>query len=159
MNAKCEVKIFRTEFRAEQKITLFCDNNKKKGQFSDLPFFILFGLIVGRINKTSTERRPRFEKDDSQNRPFVLSSSPQHNLRDLRHPHIFYILPLVFCFFLLFWIASCFLFFVLDTHPTSFKTNLATFCSAPTNFTIPTLCPLNRQNDRIHRRSSNPRAA
>ena len=30
--------MFRTEFRAEQKITLFCDNNKKKGQFSDLPY-------------------------------------------------------------------------------------------------------------------------
>ena len=33
MNAKCEVKIFGTEFRAEQKITLFCDDNKKTGSF------------------------------------------------------------------------------------------------------------------------------
>ena len=40
MNVKCEVKIFRTEFRAEQKMTLFCDNNKKNGQFSDLPYYM-----------------------------------------------------------------------------------------------------------------------
>ena len=40
MNVKCEVKIFRTEFRAELKTTLFCDNNKKNGQFSDLPYYM-----------------------------------------------------------------------------------------------------------------------